>query len=286
MKLTLFRSSKKLLCTCPPKYSLNTYIGRCAHHCVYCYAPKFPSFNGPTRSRMKLAETIERMIDATSKRLPVMVSDCTDPYQPLEAKIKLTRKCLKALAKRGFPVLVTTKSDLVTRDIDLLSQTSSVVAMTVTTMDANTSKLIEPHAPGPARRIFALRQLARYGIPTMARIDPIIPSVNDDWAIFERLVATLKDVGVHQVTVSTLKPIRGFYERLDQLNLSFQTQSRRQYQSGESLFGYRYLPEQTRREIVQRARQMVLEYGLEFGSCREGFPELNTAICDGTSFLQ
>mgnify|MGYP002395768005 CR=1 FL=1 len=286
MKLTPFKSPGRLLCTCPSKYSLNTYIGRCGHGCVYCYAPKFPSFNGPARPRTKLAETINRMIGATQERLPVMVSDCTDPYQPLEARIKLTRRCLKALADRRFPILVTTKSDLVTRDIDLLSQTSSVVAVTVTTQDDRISKLIEPHAPHPVRRISALRRLARNGIPTLARIDPIIPSVNDDWASFERLVATLKDAGVHQVTVSTLKLVRGVYERLSRLGPSFQAQLRQEYLSGNSVFGYRYLPDRRRREIVQSARRIVLRYGLEFASCREGFPELSTAVCDGTSHLR
>jgi DNA repair photolyase len=286
MRLALFKSPPKALCTCPSKYSLNTYTGRCGHNCVYCYAPKFPSFTGPTRPRISLLETIDQMVEGSQKWLPVMISDCTDPYQPLEAELRLTRRCIQALARRRFPILVTTKSDLVVRDIDLLSQTPSVVAMTVTTINHQTSRLIEPNAPAPESRISALKKLARNGITTVARVDPIIPYVNDDWDVFEELVELLGNAEVRQVTVSTMKPIRGFYEQVRSTKPCLEAQIRSEYARGKAILGYQYLPSEMRAGIVQNARRIVLAQGLKFASCREGLSELNTAICDGSSYLR
>jgi DNA repair photolyase len=215
-----------------------------------------------------------------------MISDCTDPYQPLESQTKLTRGCIRALVKQRFPVLVTTKSDLVTRDADLLTQTKAAVAMTITTLDAHTSRVIEPNAPPPNLRLSALKKLVRSGVPSIARIDPIIPFINDDWDAFEELVSQLGSAEVKQITVSTLKPISGFYEKMRTVNSSLEIKIRREYTAGKTILGYRYLPEEKRREIVQTSRRMVLRQGLDFASCREGFPELNTSVCDGSASLR
>ena len=127
MRLPLFNAYRRAYCTCQPKYNLNTYLGRCQHQCIYCYATKFPSFTGPAKPRLTLIENINRMVKNTKKKLPVMLSDCTDPYQPLEEHYKITRKCVETLAKHGFPLLIVTKSHLVTRDIELFQKTPTVV---------------------------------------------------------------------------------------------------------------------------------------------------------------
>jgi len=129
MKLPSFNIVKSAFCTCPPKYNVNPYLGRCAHRCIYCYAVKFPSFRGPTVPRLELKKRIVKMAENTSPRLPVMFSDATDPYQPLEKKYEITRQCLEALADRGFPLLIVTKSDMVTRDIDIFQKTCTVVSI-------------------------------------------------------------------------------------------------------------------------------------------------------------
>src|SRR3972149_2950954 len=122
MRLPLFNSHKAAFCTCLPKYNLNTYLGRCAHQCIYCYAVKFPSFVGPSQPRLKLLEQIEELAENTRLKLPVMLSDCTDPYQPSEVEHRVTRKCVEELAEHGFPLLIVTKSDMVTRDIDVFKR--------------------------------------------------------------------------------------------------------------------------------------------------------------------
>jgi len=100
-------------------------------------------------------------------------------------------------------VQIVTKSDLVTRDIDLLAAMKAAVAVTVTTLDDSLSLRLEPGAPSPKRRLFALNELSRAGIPLSARIDPIIPGIND--CGIEDLVYSLHSAGVRHITSSTYK---------------------------------------------------------------------------------
>jgi DNA repair photolyase len=285
-KLSRFNSPKWGFCTCPPKYNINPYLGRCGHGCVYCYAVKFPSFVGPVKPRLNLAKDVFRMVANTKPKLPVMLSDSTDPYQPIEKDLRLTRKCLEALTKHGFPVLIVTKSDLVVRDIDLLKKTRSVVSLTITTLKAEITRLIEPNAPSPEKRIRAIQFIVGKGIPVVARIDPIIPFLNDDEKDFRHLVSTLSSIGVKQVTVSTLKPVKGFFTRLEKIKPTLSKKLKTLYENGKWIVGYKYLPEDFRFKIIKKLRSVVLDHNLEFASCREGFPQLNTTICDGTAYCQ
>ena len=284
-RLPRFNSVKIAYCTCPPKYNVNPYLGRCQHGCLYCYAVKFPSFQGPLKPRFNLAENISRMAAKTRPKLPVMLSDTTDPYQPAEARYKITRRCLEALIRQGFPILIVTKSDLVTRDLDLLSQGRVVVSITVTSLDERFSRLMEPGAPPPFRRLKALRRLAAEGLTVTARIDPIIPGLNDDPEDLEHLVRKLKDCGVRHVTASTLKPVRGFFRRLERVNPKLAERLKEAYREAVNIVGYNYLPEEERLKTVETVRRLVLAEGMSFASCRENFSRLNTAICDGTGYL-
>ncbi|MGP3668134.1 MAG: SPL family radical SAM protein [Candidatus Bathyarchaeota archaeon] len=284
--LPRFNLVRKAYCTCPPKYNLNPYLGRCMHGCLYCYAVKFPSFNGPVKPRENLPEILEKVAEKTKLRLYVMLSDSTDPYQPIEENLGLTRKCLKILAKHGFSVLVVTKSDLFLRDLDVLTKTRSVVSVTVTTLKEDVAKTFESYAPTPEKRVKALEFAAKKGLPVVARVDPVIPWVNDNENDFRRLVLTLKSVGVKQVVVSTLKPVKGFFAKLRKVNPKLSEKIESIYRSGKQIAGYRYLPDEFRFKIISKLRSIVLDEGLHFSSCREGFPQLNTTICDGSAGLQ
>jgi DNA repair photolyase len=226
------------------------------------------------------------MAKNTKPKLPVMMSDCTDPYQPLEEKYEITRKCAETLAKHGFPLLVVTKSDLVARDMDIFKQTQTVVAVTVTTPREEIARLIEPYAPPPDRRISALQEITDQEIVTVARVDPIIPSVNDDEEDFERLISTLADVGVRQVTVATMKPVKGFFSLLKEANSQVYERLRNEYRDSVWITGYKYLREEKRRRILEKLRMIVLKHGLNFASCREEFTQLNTSLCDGTAYCR
>lgn len=286
MKLPLFNAPRAGYCTCLPKYNLNTYLGRCAHQCIYCYAVKFPSFVGPAEPRLKLLENIENMVKNTKLKLPVMMSDCTDPYQPLEKEHKITRRCAEILAKSGFPLLIVTKSDLVTRDLDIFKQTPTVVAVTITTPNQDIASLIEPYAPPPEKRLTALQKIVDSGLVAVARIDPVLPTVNDDEKDFETLVSTLADIGVKQITVATMKPVRGFFSKLRTTRPRLYEKLTRLYADGIWIVGYKYLPRERRKKLLDKFRPIVLKHGLNFASCREGFPQLNTTYCDGTAYCR
>ena len=286
MKLSLFNSTVKGFCTCLPKYNLNPYLGRCAHQCIYCYATKFPSFVGSPRPRLKLLDQIENMAKNTRLKLPVMISDCTDPYQPLEREYGLTRKCIQALSKYDFPLLIVTKSDLVLRDMDIFKKTKTVVSMTVTTLAEDIAKIVEPYAPSPNRRISALKKIAENGISTVVRIDPIIPTINDNEKDFEKLVSTLADAGVRQVTIATVKPVRGFFSTLRQTWPEVYERLNSIYSDGKWTLGYKYLHEEKRLKILERLRPIVLKHGLHFASCREGLQQYNTTLCDGSAYCR
>jgi len=226
------------------------------------------------------------MATSTRPKLPVMLSDCTDPYQPLESRYEITRRCVEALAAHGFPLLIVTKSDRATRDLDLFSKSKTVVAFTVTTLRADLARLLEPRAPPPSKRLAALKKVAEAGIYTAARIDPIIPNLNDDQRELEELVSALREAGVRHITVSTLKPVRGFLNRLETIDRDLAQDLRALYISGERRLSYQYLPHALRQKIIEKLRKIVLSQGLSFSSCRENLPHLNTSLCDGSAYCR
>ncbi|MEM1587051.1 MAG: radical SAM protein [Candidatus Bathyarchaeia archaeon] len=286
MSLPAFNIVKSSFCTCLPKYNINPYLGRCGHNCIYCYAIKFPSFTGPATPRLRLKESIYMMAKRTKLRLPVMLSDSTDPYQPLEKEYKVTRRCIEVLAEHGFPLLIVTKSDLVVRDIDVFKKTPTVISMTITTSRRDVASAIEPGAPDPHTRFLALRELAEEGIPVTVRIDPIIPSVNSDMSDLERIVYEASKIGVKQVTASTMKIVKGLLPAMKKVNPDLSRKIIEFYRDGEWIGGYKYLRSDLRLRILSSLKEVVQKYNLEFATCREGFPQLNTAICDGTLYCR
>jgi DNA repair photolyase len=286
MRLPIFRASKSLFCTCLPKYNINPYLGRCGHNCIYCYAIKFPSFTGPVVPRLKLKEEISKMVKKTRIHLPVMLSDSTDPYQPLEREYEITRRCVEALAEHKFPILIVTKSDLVVRDLDIFKKTATVISMTITTSRNEIASLIEPNAPRPHARFSALRKIVDENIPAVVRIDPIIPSVNSDMNDLEKIVSEASKIGVKQITASTMKIVKGLLPAMRVVNLDLSKKLVKLYSNGEWIGGYKYLNRNLRLKILTDLKLIVQKYGLEFATCREGFPALNTVICDGTSYCR
>lgn len=183
-------------------YVINPYVG-CQHGCSYCYARFMKRFSGhkePWGSfvdvKANAAELLEKEIHK-KKRATVWLSGFCDPYQPLESKYKLTRKCLKILADNGWPAVIQTRSPLITRDIDIIGQVKNIEAgFSITTADDRIRKLFEPDAPPIHERIRALDELHRAGIRTYAMIAPILPGaetlVNDlkgsvDYIILDRM---------------------------------------------------------------------------------------------------
>lgn len=167
-----------------------------------------------------------------------------------------------------------------TRDDDLLLKIPSTVALTITTDDDNLAKLIEPFAPSPSQRIRAAQDLINIGVPVSVRIDPIIPSVNDQP---QKLIATLADIGVKHLTCSTYKAKADNWMRLAQTMPGVSEKLKPLYfQQGEKVGGSTLLPKELRYKILKDIRDLAETKGMKFGVCREGLAKLNTASCDGS----
>ncbi len=163
-------------------YVINPYTG-CQHNCLYCYAHFMKRFTGHREPwgqfvDVKLnAPDLLRQEITRKKTGRVWISGVCDPYQPLEAKYKLTRQCLEILAQNNWPVVVQTRSPLVLRDIDILKAGENFeVGLSITTADENIRKLFEPTAPPIKERVRALDELHQAGIRTYAMIAPILPN--------------------------------------------------------------------------------------------------------------
>lgn len=162
-------------------YVVNPYIG-CQHACSYCYARFMKRFTGhrePWGDFVDVksnAANLLRVEINKKKQGRVWVSGVCDPYQPLEAKYKLSRQCLEILARNNWPAIIQTRSPLVLRDMDIIRQGKGFeVGFSVTTADDGIRKLFEPKAPPVNERIRALDELHKAGIRTYAMIAPMLP---------------------------------------------------------------------------------------------------------------
>lgn len=172
--------------------SVNPYRG-CEHGCIYCYARPTHEWLGFSagldfETQIVVKDDAPRLLHAALaspswRPQPIALSGVTDPYQPAERSLRLTRRCLEVLVAWRNPVAIVTKSALVTRDIDLLRQLARVQAaavfLSLTTLDPRLARLMEPRASSPTRRLEAIQQLHQAGIPTGVMVAPIIPGLTD-----------------------------------------------------------------------------------------------------------
>jgi DNA repair photolyase len=162
-------------------YCINPYIG-CGHGCRYCYASFMKRFTG---HREPWGEFIDVKVNAPhllrkqlkrARRGIVTLSTVTDPYQPLEGKYQLTRRCLEALLDHQFSINILTRSPLCLRDKDLFKQFKKIeVGLSITTHNEGIKKIFEPHSPSIQSRVKTLRALRKEGIGTYAFIGPMLP---------------------------------------------------------------------------------------------------------------
>jgi len=172
--------------------SINPYRG-CEHGCIYCFARPTHEYLGFSAGldfesrimvKMEAAQLLEAELSSPKWEPQVLVmSGVTDPYQPIERKLKITRGCLEVLAKFRNPVAFITKNRLITRDIDLLGElaahNAAAVNVSVTSLDPNLQRVLEPRTSSPAARLDAVAQLRSAGIPVGVMVAPIIPGLTD-----------------------------------------------------------------------------------------------------------
>ncbi|MET1160297.1 MAG: radical SAM protein [Thermoprotei archaeon] len=167
-------------------YALNPYIG-CIHGCLYCYARLY-TWHSEARNNwgsvVIIKENLLEVLDKETKRYPrgvVGVSTITDPYQPVEAIYRLTRKSLKLLLERSFNISIQTKNTLVLRDLDILLEHKDKVDVGFTITGFNEKiRILEPYSSPPKTRVKTLEILSRKGIETWIFYGPIIPGINTD----------------------------------------------------------------------------------------------------------
>ncbi len=166
-------------------YVINPYVG-CQHGCTYCYARFMKRFSGHLEPwglfadvKINAPELLRKEI-TRKKRGRVWISGLCDPYQPLELKYELTRKCLEILFANEWPVTIQTRSPLVLRDLDILKNAKDLEAgLTITTADDKIRRLFEPYATPVEDRLDALEELHQNGITTYAMIAPALPGAED-----------------------------------------------------------------------------------------------------------
>ena len=176
----------------PYEASLNPYRG-CEHGCAYCYARPFHEHLGFSagldfETRILVKEEAPRLLAAEIaapgyRPRPLDLSGVTDPYQPVERRLGLTRRCLEVLAAARHPVLVVTKNAAVTRDVDLLGELARHgavrVTLSLTTLDEGLARRLEPRTSSPRQRLEAIRTLREAGIPSSVLLAPVIPGLTD-----------------------------------------------------------------------------------------------------------
>ena len=198
-------------------YCINPYVG-CFHGCRYCYATFMKRFTGHTEAWGSFVDVKVNSPEVLQRQLPgkargrVMISSVTDAYQPIEAKYRLTRKCLEVLLQYQFPVDILTKSPLVLRDLDLIKEFKDIeVGVTVTTNDEKIRKVFEPKAPSITARINTLKKLHNNGINTYAFIGPVLPM--DPEALLEKINPHVDSIIIDRMnyTSKTLK----IYKRMN-----------------------------------------------------------------------
>ena len=237
-------------------YTVNLYKG-CTHGCVYCYAPSLTHderrWGSYVDAKVNAPEVLDRELRGVKKE-EVFLSSASDSYQPVEARYRITRRCLEVLLRQGFPVSVLTRSPLVLRDIDLLTKFDWVqVGMSITTVPV---RRFEPGVPPLRRRVETLRKLHAAGIRTWVSLAPVIPGLV--MVDLDELFEELSGAGVRSVSYGVLRFVG--YEESRKL---FEETAR--MSTAEALVG--------REELAAKLSGLLSRYGMQRSDDMEWKPD-------------
>ncbi len=186
--------------------SINPYRG-CEHGCIYCYARPTHAYLGHSPGldfetkiygKMDAVDRLKAELAAPGyKPAPIMISGVTDPYQPVERQLKITRSIIEVLITHRHPFTLISKNALMARDVDLLGEAAKLglvsAALSITTLDPELARKMEPRASTPAKRLAAMKTLTDAGVPMSVMTAPIIPGLND--VELEALLEAARDAG-------------------------------------------------------------------------------------------
>lgn len=283
-----FVSAKSILTTRP--CGMNIYRG-CSHGCVYCDSRSkcyhFTHDFEDIEAKQNAPELLEEALRKKRKRCMIGTGSMCDPYIPIEKELCLTRRCLEIIDRYNFGAAVLTKSDLVLRDLDLLSsinkKAKAVVQITLTTADDELCKILEPGVCPTSRRVQVLRECKERGIPTVVWLSPLLPFINDTQENIDAIVGFCAEAGVKAILCFgiglTLREGNReyFYSALERAALrdSRFAGMKERYQK---TFGYSYMATSPRnKELMARLARLCAEKKIMLGTdsvfkWMEGFP--------------
>ena len=254
------------------RWSLNPYRG-CVHGCHYCFARRYHShfdlspgadFTGIIYVKTNVADVLALELSKRSwHRESVVVGTATDPYQPIEGKYRLTRQCLEAFALWRNPMSLITKGTLAVRDTDVMGEISRsaecTVCFSVTTMDADLARKLEPGTPPPAKRMAVMGRLVRSGIKAGVGIAPVVPGITDRAENLEAVARAAASHGARFLWASTLYLKPGTKEHF----LEF---VEREYselaESYGALYPGAYAPSSLQLEVSSGVELLKVRYGM------------------------
>jgi DNA repair photolyase len=250
------------------KWSLNPYMG-CVHRCTFCYVRHFelradrPSdarYGTSIRVKTNVADVLGRELARPSwKREPVAIGAATDPYQPAEARFRLTRACLVELATAGTPFSIITRGPLAVRDVDVLQDAAVTMDVHVTysipTLDQEVWRTTEPGTAPPRSRLAAVRRLSEAGIDVGVGMAPILPGLSDRPEQLAEVVRAARDAGAGSIWANLLFLRPGTREHfLEALGRDWPEQVERY----EELYADRaYLPSADAKPVKDRVRELA-----------------------------
>ncbi|WP_428868455.1 SPL family radical SAM protein [Clostridium sediminicola] len=222
-EITCKKAINKLKRAMPYSWDLNLY-GGCEHGCKYCYAMYTKQYGNTNdffneiHIKTNVIEQIEKQLrSANWKREVINIGGVTDSYQPIEEKYKLMPEVLKLLIKYKTPAIISTKSDLILRDYDLIDELSRItyvnIAATITTTDENLRKKIEPKGAPWNKRFQMLKTFRNTNASTGLHVMPIIPYLTDSYENIDSLFYNAKNSDVYYVLPGTLY-LRGYTRRV------------------------------------------------------------------------
>ena len=265
-----------------PDNGINLYRG-CLHGCIYCDSRSLCYQMAHAFEDIEVKENalelLEQALKQKRKRCMIGTVAMTDPYLPIEEKLRMTRGALELIDKYGFGATVLTKSTLVLRDLDLLARinrhTKAVVQMTLTTLDDELCRLIEPKVSVTSQRLQALKSFRDAGVPTVVWLCPILPFLNDTPENIALILASCADAGVKGVLCFnmglTLREGNReyFYAQLDRLFPGLKERYIRTY-------GNQYVINSPRNEELMRLFHETCEKARMLHHVEEIFPYLHT----------
>lgn len=234
-------------------YSLNPYNG-CQHNCVYCYVPnvlriKRENWGGFVNVKTNIPVVLSKELKRKKSGI-VGISTVTDPYQPVEKKYQLTRYCLEQLLRYDFPVCIQTKSELVLRDIDLISKFSNAeVMLSIGTINDNERKILEPYSSSVSERLNVLKQFSNIGIKTSVFFGPIYPTIKI--RDLPRIVDIFIEHGVTEIMIDKFNLKPGIQKNIEYILKSNSSLKRAFY---DNVFNMQVFFEKVKEEMYMLSR--------------------------------